>query len=107
MQALCDTWIILLAALAVGAAVGLFFFGGLQLTVQRLPHSTRPGLLAAASFTVRSAGAAGSFWWIAGGHGLSWAACLLGFLLSRRVLVRRAQLQLKNPNPFGRPVSKG
>ena len=96
MQGMPTDWINLLPALAVGVAIGLFFFGGLRLTVQMLPHTSRPWLWAALSFTVRSAAAVGGFYWIAGERWLAWMACLLGFLLSRTVLVRRARSQIKS-----------
>jgi F1F0 ATPase subunit 2 len=87
MQVIPTDWINLLPALAVGTAIGLFFFGGLRLTVQMLPRASRPWLWAALSFTVRSAAAVAGFYWIAGERWLAWVACLLGFLLSRTVVV--------------------
>lgn len=81
----------LLIALAGGMAVGVFFFGGLWLSVQMLPRTSRPALWFVVSFGMRSAAALGGFYWIAGQRWLPWLVCLLGFLLSRSILVRQAR----------------
>lgn len=52
IQATTDIWQLLLA-LAAGGAVGLFYFGGLWLTVRRLPVAPRPQLLLIGSFFLR------------------------------------------------------
>ena len=41
-------------SLLVGGPLGGIFFGGLWLTVRRLPHSKHPELLVLASFWIRS-----------------------------------------------------
>ncbi len=54
---------VLLLSFTAGLFLGAFYFGGLWLTLRRLPGSTQPALLALGSFLGRS------------------AVCLLGFYL--------------------------
>ncbi len=68
---------------------GLLFFGGLWLTVQRLPTARWPGLLLFASFALRALLAIGGFVLVMAGQWSRLLAGLLGFLLARIVLVRR------------------
>ncbi len=83
------TW--LLAALA-GAVLGFVFFRGLQLTVERLASSTRPGTLMLASLVLRTAIALGGFYAIARLSELSGlVAALAGFVLVRTLLLRGAR----------------
>lgn len=51
-QATTDIWQ-LGVALGTGALIGLFYFGGLWLTVRRLPVAPRPQLLLLGSFFLR------------------------------------------------------
>ena len=44
----------IILSLLAGVALGGFFYGGLWFTVQRLPLSQHPALLALASFCIRS-----------------------------------------------------
>ncbi len=76
-------------ALAAGAALGAFYFGGLWWTTQRLITAANPAPLAFASFVVRTVVTLGGFYLAAGGHWARMLACLAGFLLARTVLVRR------------------
>ena len=48
-------WLYIVLAVPVGALLGLFFFGGLWWTVNRLSEASRPTLLFAVSFIVRVA----------------------------------------------------
>lgn len=71
-----------------GAALGVFYFGGLWLTVRRLPHFKQPSFLALGSFLGRSAVCLFGFY-IASGNGFEWLALsLAGFVLTKMVLVR-------------------
>jgi F1F0 ATPase subunit 2 len=76
-------------ALLGGAAIGVGYFGGLWLTVRRLPQSSRPVLVAFASFVVRAGLAVGGFVLLAGGDALRLLVALLGFVAARTVVVRR------------------
>lgn len=77
----------LLLALAAGMALGLFFFGGLWLTVRQLPTSPSPALLLLASFVGRTALTLVAFYFVMGGRWERLLACLAGFLLARTVLL--------------------
>jgi len=86
-----ETAAAILSALA-GAGAGAVFFAGLWLTVRRLPHARRPGLLAAASAVARIALAVGVLLAVARtGNWVPVVACLAGFLAVRWVLVSRVK----------------
>lgn len=74
---------------AVGIGLGLFYFGGLWMTIQRLPTTSWPAVLTFGSFWVRSAACGWGFYWVMDGQWERLAACLLGFLGTRSVLIRR------------------
>ncbi len=85
----------LLSAFGSGLGIGLFFFGGLWLTVREIPRVRRPALLSMLSFVGRSSVSLAIFYFIVG---LRWervAAALAGFILMRFILVRMVQ-----PAPF-------
>lgn len=78
-----------LLALAAGAALGAFYFGGLWWTLRRITASGSSGLLVLVSFVGRTTLALAGFYIVAGGHWSRLIACLAGFLLARTALVRR------------------
>jgi F1F0 ATPase subunit 2 len=81
-----------LALAAVGgAAVGLVYFGGLWVTVRRLPASRTPVVLTLVSFVGRLAIVAVGFWVLTADEPLRIGAALLGLLAVRTVLVRRVR----------------
>lgn len=76
-------------ALAAGVAVGLFYFGGLWLTVRRLSDAKRPHVWVLVSFaarTVVAVAAVGLMAWLGGWQTL--AACMVGFIAMRLVTAR-------------------
>jgi F1F0 ATPase subunit 2 len=75
--------------LITGMALGLFYFGGLWLTVQHLPQTRRPGLLSLTSLIIRLGLTLAAFYLVMAGRWERLLACLAGFLLIRLVLVRR------------------
>jgi F1F0 ATPase subunit 2 len=75
-------------SLISGTALGLFYFGGLWLTVRRLPMSSQPGLLSAISFLVRTGIVIMGFSYIMEGRFERPLSALVGFLIARIVLVR-------------------
>jgi F1F0 ATPase subunit 2 len=72
---------------AAGAALGLFFFGGLAWTVRRWTAGGGVGLMLT-SFLVRAAVLIGGFWLVARNLAATWIACLLGFTAARLLLPR-------------------
>ncbi|AGL03412.1 F1/F0 ATPase, subunit 2 [Desulfoscipio gibsoniae DSM 7213] len=85
-MAVALSWLIIFA---VGLGLGLFYFGGLWLTVRRLPVARRPGLLAAGSFVVRTGGCLWGFYLVMAGQWECILACLAGFVTARLILVRQ------------------
>lgn len=81
--------VFLLLAFAAGLAVGLFYYGGLWLTIRRLPQSRRPAMLTGMSLLVRLSLTSAAFYIVMGGRWERLLACLAGFLLVRVLLVRR------------------
>jgi len=84
-----DQLLTLFLAFVAGLVLGLFYFGGLWLTVQRLPQSRHPGLLTLASLVVRLGVTLAAFYLVMGGRWERLLVCLAGFLLVRFLLVRR------------------
>ena len=76
-------------AVAAGLGLGLLYFGGLWLTVRRLPGSGRPALLFAGSFAGRTAVTIAGFYLVMDGHWERMLACLAGFLIARQFLISR------------------
>ncbi len=80
---------VLIPAFAAGLLLGLFYFGGLWLTVQRLPRSEHPGMLTLVSLIIRLGVTLAGFYLVMAGRWERLLVCLAGFLLVRIVLVRR------------------
>jgi F1F0 ATPase subunit 2 len=76
----------LLLAFAAGLGLGLFYFGGLWLTVRRLPAWRHPVPLLLASFAARTAAVVLGFYFVMGGRWERALACLVGLLVMRFVL---------------------
>ena len=79
----------LVLAFTAGLALGLFYFGGLWLTVQRLPRARHPGVLTAVSLLVRTGLTLLAFYLIMAGRWERLVVCLVSFFLVRLFLVRR------------------
>lgn len=76
-------------AFIAGLLLGLFFFGTLWLTVQRLSTVRRPELLALGSFFIRTGLTLFGFFVVMAGHWERALACMVGFLLMRKCMERR------------------
>jgi F1F0 ATPase subunit 2 len=79
----------ILSAFVAGLGLGLFYFGGLWLTVRQVPTRRWPGLWVLASFVGRTVLCLVGFYLVMGGQWEPLVACLVGFLLVRTWLVRR------------------
>ena len=79
----------LLLALVAGLGLGLFYFGGLWLTVRRLGRARSPTLLFAVSFAVRTALVVAGMYLVMGGSWQRVLACLAGFITVRQIMVSR------------------
>lgn len=91
--AIADLILPLILPLLVGFVLGLFFFGGLWWTVQRLPTSQYPGPLALGSMMLRLGTTVIIFYLVMDGQWERLLACTVGFLVARTLLVRRVQPQ--------------
>ena len=83
----------LVVALVAGLGIGIFYFGGLWLTVRQLTRTRRPAILTLGSFLVRSGVSLLGFYLVMGGRWERLLASLLGFLVARTILVRWWQPQ--------------
>ena len=78
----------LAAAFAAGAGLGLFFFGGLRLTIEWLKSAGNPLLLAMMSYAIRLAVAVAGFVWVGKDQWERYVVALMGFLAIRLILAR-------------------
>lgn len=78
----------LAASFFAGGLIGVFYFGGLWLTVKRIPTSGNPHLLLVSSFLLRMATALAAFYALIPWGWQALVAALLGLLISRQVLTR-------------------
>jgi F1F0 ATPase subunit 2 len=79
---------LLLLSFLAGACAGALFFEGLWRTVSRAAASSRPILFFGLSFTIRALLLVAVLWLVSRGNPLRLSACMLGFLLSRGVILR-------------------
>lgn len=71
---------------AFGILIGIFFYGGLWLTVGRLATARHPFALSLGSLLVRMAVALAGFFFSIGGRWQNAAATLIGFTAARFLL---------------------
>jgi F1F0 ATPase subunit 2 len=71
-----------------GAVLGVFYFGGLWLTIRHLPQSQQPSLLTLGSFLGRSAVCLFGFYLAVGNSLEVLIFSLAGFVLTKMALVR-------------------
>jgi len=76
-------------AFFAGALLGVFFFGSLWWTVQKGVTSERPALWFLGSLLLRTGLILAGFYFLAQGHWSRLVACLLGFLITRVIVVKR------------------
>ena len=74
-------------ASVAGASLGAFFFGGLWWTVQKGVSSESPAFWFLGSVLLRTGVVLAGFYFVAQAHWSRLAACLLGFVIARVVLV--------------------
>ncbi len=80
-----------------GTLLGLFYFGGLWLTLKTMPGKRRPGRWLAISAVVRLATVLSGFWIILRMNPVTFFLTLAGFFLVRIVLTRRLGPRRKGP----------
>lgn len=82
-------WLFIGLALAAGVGLGVLYFGGLWLTIRRLPETRHPALLTMGSYLARLALTMAGFYFVMDGQLSRLIAALAGFFLARQILVRR------------------
>jgi F1F0 ATPase subunit 2 len=82
-------FVTLVLAGGAGVGLGLFYFGGLWLTVRRLSDCGRPSLLFLGSFAGRTALTLMVFYLVMDGRWERMLACLVGFIAARQFLISR------------------
>jgi len=75
-------------ALAAGLLLGAMFYGGLWFTVKKGTASKRAALWFAGSALLRTGLALVGFYFVAQGDWRKLLSCLLGFVLSRMIVMR-------------------
>jgi len=80
--------LILASALAMGALLGAFFYGGLWWTVRRGVASNRVALWFLGSLLLRMSVALAGFYFVADGDWRRLLVCLLGFVTARIAVTR-------------------
>lgn len=93
---------IVIVALAIGAVLGAFYFGGLWITVRRVAAAPQPEFLLFASYLLRVGVVLLGFYLVMDGRWERLAACIAGFLLARTLVVRRLR---DVEQSFGLPAS--
>ncbi|TFH06222.1 MAG: ATP synthase subunit I [Methanosarcina sp.] len=78
----------LLPTMAAGIFLGVIFFGGLWWTVQKGLSSRRPALWFLSSLLLRSSVVMAGFYFVSGFHWERLLACLFGFFIARRAVMR-------------------
>lgn len=71
-----------------GVALGLFYFGGLWLTLKAMPRKRQPKRWLAVSYAIRLAGALAGFWLVVRKDPGAFLFTFLAFFLVRIILTR-------------------
>lgn len=79
--------IYMVLAFIAGTAIGILFFGGLWFTVKKLVTSKRPALWFLGSLLLRICITLIGFYYIANGNWQRMLVCLLGFIISRFIII--------------------
>ena len=81
----------MLPPLIAGGILGIIFFGGLWLTIQKALHSRKAALLFVSSFIIRMAIALAGFYYVSQHSWQKMLVCLAGFLIARTIITRATQ----------------
>jgi F1F0 ATPase subunit 2 len=78
----------LVLAFLIGSFLAAFFFGGLWYTVHRGVTSERPAIWFLGSLLLRTGIVLVGFYFVSHGHWSRLAACLLGFVMARVIVMK-------------------
>lgn len=98
-----NDWIDLLIPLGAGALLGLFFFGGLWVTVAYATSSRTPALWFFVSIILRTGIVLAGFYFVAAGQFPYMIATLVGFIMARFLTTRTLPPYATNPRKKRRP----
>ena len=82
----------------VGIIAGFIFFGGLWFTTQRLPTWKYPAVWVFGSFMVRASVMLSALYWVGKDHLPRMAACLVGFVIARMVMLYVTREKKEEPS---------
>ncbi|MEO7091734.1 MAG: ATP synthase subunit I [Polyangiales bacterium] len=88
---------LLVLGFVVGLLLGVFFYGGLWLTIRRAVSSTHAALWFPPSMLARSGLTVAGFYFVSRAHWEMLPACLLGFFVTSVVLARWARAPQTKP----------
>ena len=96
-------WPLYLISFIAGVALGIAFFGGLWLTIQKALSAKRPAVWFIASLLIRSALVIGGLYWATGQRWQRLLVSMFGFILSRFLVlyVKKALFEKKLPAEEG------
>lgn len=94
----------MLPAFIGGIVLGILFFGGLWLTIQKALHSKIPALIFAASFMIRMAVFLTGFYYVTQNSWQKMLICLAAFLMARTIITRISQKKNHPENPLMKEV---
>jgi len=97
-----NPFIALVLAWGAGMGLGLFYFGGLWLTVRQLPTRRYSVPLFLGSFVGRTAVVLAGFYFVMDGRWERVLACLAGFIMVRQLLVSRLRSERIADGPRGK-----
>lgn len=83
-----ELWMSLLSLL-IGVFVGVLYFAGLWWTVLKKASEKKPVAMFLISFLVRASIACTLFYLVAQDHPWRWGCLLVGFVVSRRIIVKK------------------
>ncbi|MEZ4657063.1 MAG: ATP synthase subunit I [Caldilineaceae bacterium] len=93
-------WLWWMVIFGAGFGIGVFFFGGLWLTVNRLTAAAHPGALFLVSFYVRILVSMAGIYLLTGQHFENALISMAGFLAARIVIVRLKGKAKQRQEPF-------
>ena len=94
----------LVLALVTGVLLGVLFFGGLWWTIRKAITSRQPARWLLCGKLLRTSITLAGFYFVSGGRWTSLLTCLVGFVLGRLLVMRRARLD-DRPKGLAREVS--
>jgi F1F0 ATPase subunit 2 len=86
-----------------GVFLGIFYFGGLWITVRMVPQITQPKKLLFISFILRLSGVLAGLWFVLRLHSLHFLATLAAFFLVRFIILSRVSRTKKQVSHANQP----